>query len=108
MFGRKMFKGFMKTTEQSISALWKANHALVVREDLVECEHCGCLLIKSTAIRAESVVKKRQVIASSYRYITLSVKEEEYIYTPYYCKSHSGLIGRKGEDGAIYKDEGGI
>jgi hypothetical protein len=54
-----------------------------------ECEVCGCLL-GSSAIKGESVVRKKEVFAvfSPY-YNNPEPRYMEILFTPYYCKIHA-------------------
>ena len=53
-----------------------------------ECEVCGCVLIKETAIRGKGEVRKysdREWRSGSMRVFT---QGKDYIYYSYYCKKH--------------------
>lgn len=60
--------------------------------DLVECEKCGCLLKKETAIKGKSEVRLRKIpFGTTWVNTTCEFcpeKEEEYIHEVYYCKIH--------------------
>jgi len=52
-----------------------------IKLDLVECEKCGCLLNKTTAIKGEGEVRQK-FEGLWYRHLV------DYIYYPFYCKIH--------------------
>lgn len=57
--------------------------------DLVECEKCGCLLKKETAIKGKSEVREEKSYIMSYNDAKFYEKNpKEYIHIPYYCKVH--------------------
>ena len=56
-------------------------------KDFVECEVCGCLLKKTTAIKGKSEVRDRS-IEMAFEHGYYIPHKREYIYTPYYCKIH--------------------
>lgn len=51
-------------------------------KNLIECEKCGYMLKKETAIRGNSVIKTTLSIYAD-------VPPQETIHTPYYCKVHA-------------------
>lgn len=64
---------------------YKAN--LPEEPDYVECEQCGCLLKKQTAIRGESVIEVAPPIDNTYiRIIEARFDPKESIREVYYCK----------------------
>lgn len=56
--------------------------------ELVECETCSCLLRKSKAIKGESYILIRKTVVP-HMMVEKAYFDEEYIYTPYYCKIHA-------------------
>ena len=55
-------------------------------EETISCEKCGCLVRKSDAVKGKAVIKQRRVFKS---YYSVFLTDEDYIYTPYYCKVHA-------------------
>jgi hypothetical protein len=53
-------------------------------EPVKECEVCGCLL-GSSAIKGESVVRKKEFVAFN----PYCSNPTEIIFTPHYCKVHA-------------------
>lgn len=56
------------------------------KKNLVECEKCGCLLKKDTAIQGESVIET-EVLGTLFGGIRISTREK--IREVFYCKSHA-------------------
>lgn len=61
------------------------------KKDLVECEKCKCLLKKESAIRGKSEVREREktdsiAVSIDWNNGTVKYPQEEYIYTPYFCR----------------------
>ncbi len=71
------------------------NHIRQYHTDIppaVECEECGCLLKKGTAIQGELEVRrerKEHLDEVGLHFRGYWFTDEEYIYTPYYCKIHA-------------------
>ncbi len=65
-----------------------SRQSLVGKEDLVECEKCGCLLNRSTAIKGVGEIRKREVA------YFIRTRWEDFIYYPYYCKIHKPKEGK--------------
>lgn len=67
---------------------------------LLECETCGCLLSRQSAIKGTSIIKQRNAYEKSYQYMYPSIMMmEDYIFTPYYCKIHAPKIEKVSEVG---------
>jgi hypothetical protein len=49
------------------------------------CETCGCLMHKSVSTKGKTVIKIRPILS----FYSLHPCEEEYMYTPYYCRVHA-------------------
>jgi hypothetical protein len=58
--------------------------------DLVQCETCGCLLRKITAIKGKSIIHShKEPVPHAFYYSGGQLEREvEEIYTPYFCKIH--------------------
>ena len=56
---------------------------------IVECETCGCLLKKATAIKGPGVIRDITTYSSGFNGIGCTIGESEAIYHPYYCKLHA-------------------
>ena len=55
----------------------------------VECEECGCLLRKGTAVRGESVIEKK-CGGFDYRFgLVVGMQDKESIREVYYCRVHA-------------------
>jgi len=85
----------LKKTRREINGIHDAIYNL--RKDIndiprvVECETCGCVLIKENATKRKGIIKIRKVQRPSCFYLATGspvFDDEEYLYTPYYCKSH--------------------
>jgi len=68
-------------------------------DSLVECEKCGCLLRKGTAIRGESVIEKTSSGFNGYVYMdgagelcASDPSAAESIREVYYCKAHKPKV----------------
>jgi hypothetical protein len=57
-------------------------------KNLVECETCGCLLKKETAIRGKSEVREKNFKTAFAAFYNMSDYKEEYIHENWYCKIH--------------------
>ncbi len=55
-------------------------------DELVSCGKCRCLLLKDLAIKGKSEIltSKKYIPGSFGKY-----EKKEYIYTPYFCKTHA-------------------
>ena len=50
--------------------------------DMASCEKCGCLVVKACATKGLGKVKQRGIGG-------FHTRMEDYIYYPYYCKTHT-------------------
>jgi len=48
----------------------------IYKDEVVNCEKCGCIIFKSIAIKGESEIREHNFI----------FYKEEYIYNPFYCR----------------------
>ena len=82
----------LDSLEDKVHGLEKNNYTTV------ECDKCGCLLRKHTAIAGVSIIRKRDKKPLGNAYPGYSIadaffcEQEEYIYTPYFCKIHAPLV----------------
>jgi hypothetical protein len=66
--------------------------------ELVECDKCGCLLKKKTAIKGDPEIRQKEEMDWKYCFIRAwgrsigkddpAIPLVDYIYYPYYCKIH--------------------
>jgi len=89
---RKEFEKFKKqvghiSTQKDGSLLYPSgqlgelDERKVNKEDIVECDICGCLIYKDKAIKKKVISKEKTFDCMTYKYI-----EGEICTTKYYCK----------------------
>ena len=74
----------------ALEVVWKKQKEIAT----VECETCGCLLNKDTAIRGPGEIRDRWV---SLERCPGAEARDEYIYYPRYCKVHAPKPPKKKE-----------
>jgi len=73
----------MDSTKDKENEKEKETGEPILRNEIVRCDNCRCLLYKSDALVGDSEIRKRFV----YRGGDYGIyeDEDEYIYKPYYC-----------------------
>lgn len=96
MFNRyKELREFLDGQASLISRLEQESYNKVFKKDLVECEGCGCLLMKNEKFKLESTVGKKvnvlpPISYSGYdpypgRSYVMTLSTDEYIIEHYKC-----------------------
>jgi hypothetical protein len=64
------------------------HNAIITSNEI--CEVCGCVIGVGCDVVGKSEIRKRRT-APPYQYLIMTFGwfEEEYIYTPHYCKVHA-------------------
>lgn len=94
---RKKYKETIEELRRDIQA--NKYSVDLVWEKIVECDVCGCLVLKGNAAQGESIIRKREYppTATTVNWLPSRIYNpdgtkgpvlEEYIYHPYYCKIH--------------------
>jgi len=91
---------FFKKYKERIDKLERRIDTLIgekvvsVNPDTTECEKCGCLVYRVDENKGEPEIRKR---AKSMReWYDSPFDEEDYIYYPYYCKTHKPKVKKEG------------
>jgi len=90
---RREYKEWSESIREIFEKIKEVMDKKVKSEDLVECEVCGCLLKKETAVKGESkiVIEHDVDFHNGFDFNGFLFGKERIIHT-YYCKLHNPNI----------------